>query len=162
MVPRAPPHPPRLYVVAKARSPAKCLLRFISLIFPHSRGREKPKASFPVHVGGGFCSLCCGSLPGGELGPKAVRGIGFCPWSFPSLLVCTCLGLPRSFLKILAGHKPFRLIFSKNRFKMCTLRNWVFMCWIIAERVLLYLSCGTANDKTRALSLYLYLNHQFY
>ena len=126
MVPRAPPQPPRLYVFAKARSPAKCLLRFISLIFSHSRGRKKPKSSFPVHVGGGVCSLCCRSLPGRELGRRAVWGIGFCPSGFPSLLVCTCLGVPRIFLKILAGHKPFRLIFSKNGVLNITIPTNIF------------------------------------
>ena len=152
MVPRAPPQPPRLYVFAKARSPAKCLLRFISLIFSHSRGRKKPKSSFPVHVGGGVCSLCCRSLPGRELGRRAVWGIGFCPSGFPSLLVCTCLGVPRIFLKILAGYKPFRLIFSKNGVLNITIPTNIFF-----ERAYSSLSILDINWKGLKILSWIYL-----
>lgn len=132
-------------MLAKAWYPAKCLLRFISFDFPTLSREGEAKSSFPVHVGSRFCSLCC-SFPGRELGRGAIRGVGFCPWRFPSVLVCTCLGVPMTFLKILAGHKPFRLIFSKNRVLNITIPTNIFF-----ERA--YSSLSTLDINWRGLKI---------
>ena len=152
MVPLAPPQPPLLYVFAKARSPAKCLLRLICFNLPTLRREGEAKVKFPSACRERVLFLVLLLIDWRGAGQWAVRGIDFCPWSFPSLLVCTCLLFRRIFLKILAGHEPFRLSFSKNGVLNITIPTNIFF-----ERAYSSLSTLDANWRGLKILSWIYL-----